>query len=107
MAGNIRKYVIIAFRFSVVIYTLIALYYFLGKASGSGDESVFIGDLQFIENEGWIAAIRKGISIPYMLLGYVFNKIVPTVVALRGVNVLLFLGKLILFPWAHSLKRSL
>jgi hypothetical protein len=104
MTGKIRKYVIIAFRSSVVIYTLIALYYFLSKASGSGDESVFISDLQFIENEGWIAAIRKGISIPYMLLGYVLSKILPAVVALRGVNVLLFLLLLAYFRFLKKIK---
>jgi len=104
MTYKIRKYVIIAFRFSVVIYTLIALYYFLGKQAGGGDEALFIRDLHLIETAGWSLAIQRGISIPYMLLAYPVTFIFEPFIALRLVNLLLFTGLLLYFYKAKGIR---
>ncbi|MDD7885170.1 hypothetical protein PQO00_04050 [Flavivirga sp. 57AJ16] len=55
---------------------------------GRGDEQLFINDLNFIEKEGWIAAIKKNISIPYMLLAYPLTFIFKKYIALRFVSLL-------------------
>lgn len=72
----------------VFIYTIIALFYFLNRSPG-GDEMLFISDLELIKNDGWISAIEKNISIPYMLLVYPISLILKNYIALRLVNLLL------------------
>ena len=74
----------------VFIYSIIALYYFLQKSPG-GDEMLFIADLELIKKEGWMHAIEKNISIPYMLLVYPLSLLLKNYVALRLVNVLLLI----------------
>lgn len=90
------------FRTFIIVYSIIALYYFLGKPAGGGDEALFISDLDFIKNQGWIAAVKKGISIPYMLLAYPLAQILENFMALRMVNILFF-G--LLFLYFFKLKK--
>ena len=97
MNDKLLKYSLVFFRISVVCYAVLAVFYFLQRPVGSGDEALFIRDLQFITQEGWITAIKKGISIPYMLLAYPFAQAVEAYVALRFVNILLFIGLLFYF----------
>ena len=96
---RLLKYSNYSFRVLVIGYTVLAIYYFLNKPAGSGDESLFLNDLLFITQNGWIAAIQKGISIPYMLLVYPVSKIIAPIWALRGVNILLFIGLLGYFKY--------
>jgi len=92
----INKPIVSIFRISTVTYLLLALYYFLSKQSGGGDEALFLNDLQLILNSGWSAAIQKGISIPYMILVYPLSLLLEPYIALRLVNVFL-LGGLVLY----------
>ncbi|MEM7086958.1 MAG: hypothetical protein AAF489_12290 [Bacteroidota bacterium] len=91
------KYLIFIFRISTIVYLLLALYYFLSKQAGGGDEALFLSDLQLIASSGWSAAIQKGISIPYMILAYPISQWVEPYIALRLVNVLLFGGLILYF----------
>ena len=93
----IAKIVQYLFRISIGIYTLLSGYYFLSRPVGGGDEGLFISDLQLIQTEGWWAAIEKGISIPYMLLAYPLSWTLDFHIALRGINILLFIGLLFYF----------
>lgn len=92
-----NRYISYLFRIVVAVYTVIATIYFLGKQAGSGDESLFISDIAYIESNGWQAAVEKGISIPHMVLAYPVSKLVEPVVALRAVNIVLFAGLLFYF----------
>lgn len=92
-----NKYIASIFRISALAYLLLALYYFLSKQAGGGDEGLFLSDLQLIADSGWSAAIQKGISIPYMLLVYPLSQWIEPYLALRLVNVLLFGGLLAYF----------
>lgn len=103
MQGKIIKYIKIIFICVAVLYSIIAAYYFLSKPVG-GDESLFISDLELINNEGWIAAIKKGISIPYMVLAYSFSLFFKNDIALRLVNVFLLAG---LFFYFYKQKDKL
>ncbi|GAB5400426.1 MAG: hypothetical protein Aureis2KO_20110 [Aureisphaera sp.] len=78
------------FRITIVLYTFLSGFYFLGKPGGGGDEALFIADLTLIKSEGWWVAIEKGISIPYMLLAYPLTFFLDLHVALRMVNLILF-----------------
>lgn len=62
---------------------------FLFKPMGTGDEALFISDLDLIFNKGWNEAVVKNVSIPYMLLAAPFAFFLKTYIALRIVNVLL------------------
>ncbi|PKA82110.1 hypothetical protein ATE92_0235 [Ulvibacter sp. MAR_2010_11] len=106
MNSKLQKSIVNVFRILVVGYAMLAVFYFLKRPAGSGDEALFISDLQFIEAEGWIAAIKKGISIPYMLLAYPFSQFLESFIALRLVNVLLFLGLAAYFYKIRSVKLT-
>lgn len=86
----------------VFLYAIIALFYFLNRSPG-GDEVLFISDLELIKNKGWIRAIEKNISIPYMLLVYPISLILKNYVALRLVNLLLLV---LLFVYFAKRKNS-
>ncbi|MDC7995696.1 hypothetical protein [Altibacter sp. HG106] len=88
------------------IYVFFNSYYFLSKPAGTGDESLFISDLLLVQEQGWWAAIAKGISLPYMLLTYPFTFLMEDVWALRLVNILLL--AFLVGYCVHTLKiRSL
>ncbi len=94
------------FKGIVLIYTVVATIYFLKKPAGSGDELLFINDLLLVHQQGWIAAIEKGISILYILICYPFTFLMPSFIALRLINVLLFLGLLVYFFKWKKIKQS-
>ena len=85
----------ILLRYISIVYLFVGLYYFMILPKSSGDESLFVADLQLIHDVGWYEAIVKNISIPYMLLVYPLSLILEDYLALRIVNigivVLLFL----------------
>ena len=104
MQNKSIKYLKIAFIFITLLYGIIAVYYFLNKPAGGGDEGLFISDLELIHNEGWIEAIKQNISIPYMLLVYPLSFFVKNFIALRIINILLLL--LLLFYFYKMGKKK-
>jgi len=85
-----------SFFIIVFVHFAISAYFFLSINAGIGDESLFISDLIFIKKEGWISAIEKGISIPYLVLAYPLSLLVKNYIALRLVNIIL-VGMLIFY----------
>ncbi|WP_346883672.1 hypothetical protein [uncultured Algibacter sp.] len=80
-----------------VIYAVLTVIYIINIPEGRGDEFLFILDLELIETKGWINAIKKNISIPYMVLAYPFTLFLKKHVVLRVVSLLLNLGLIIYF----------
>lgn len=76
---------------AVVIYAFLGAYFTLNLPFASGDEALFISDVNFIESQGWIKAIEKGISIPHALIVYPLTWFLEPYIALRLLNVLLFI----------------
>ncbi|WP_138984263.1 hypothetical protein [Flavobacterium frigoris] len=103
MESKILKHVKTIFICCTVLYSMIAVFYFLKKPFGGGDESLFISDLELINNEGWIAAIKKGISIPFMAIAYPLSQFMKNYLALRLVNILLLA---ILFFYFYKQKNN-
>lgn len=91
MKDKIFKGIIYVYYFSVVIYFLMSTVYFLSSVPGSGDELLFISDLDLIKDKGWIYAIEKNISIPYMVLSYPLSLFLENYIALRLVNFVLLI----------------
>lgn len=106
MFPKILDYARLIFLFIVILYTIIAAYYFFHLPIGFGDESLFISDLEFIKSKGWIEAIKKNVSIPYMLLAYPFSFLFENYISLRLVNVLLLLCLLGYFFYSRNNKRQ-
>lgn len=90
MNPKFSLFLILFFRILIAGYFSMSFYYtiFLAPASG-GDEGLFVNDLVGIETNGWIAAIEKSISIPYMILAYPLSLFFQDYLALRFVNILL------------------
>ena len=104
MDSSFKKYALLAFRAILCCYAIVAGTYFLSKPP-AGDELLFIQDLVLIEQQGWIAAIEKGISIPYMVLCYPFTWLLKSAVALRLVNIAIVLLLLIYFYERKRIKQ--
>jgi len=85
------------FILAVAVYVVCGLFYFLQWEKGIGDEALFLSDIFYLKNNGWIAAIEKGISVPYMLVAYPFTFLFEDYIALRFTNILLFLLLLFYF----------
>ena len=80
------------FKIGALSYFAVSFYYFFFLASaGGGDEALFVNDLTFIKTNGWIVAIEKSISIPYMMLAYPFSFFFKEHIALRFSNLVLLL----------------
>lgn len=105
MFPRILEYSRLIFLLSVLLYSVIAAYYFFHLPIGFGDESLFISDLDFIKSHGWIDAIKKNVSIPYMILAYPFSLFLENYISLRLVNVMLLVGMLAYFFYSTSNKR--
>lgn len=91
----------VLFRYSAIAYFFVAFYYFMGIPTG-GDESLFLSDLQLINNVGWYDSIVKNVSIPYLVLAYPLSLLVENFVALRIVNILLIV---LLFTYFYYVKK--
>lgn len=97
----------LVFKISVLIYFFISFYYFFFLSeAGGGDESLFVSDLIFIKTNGWISAIGKSISIPYMLLVYPFSFFLKEYIALRIANVFLLVLLVLYFFKIAKIKTS-
>ena len=78
-------------KISVVLFIMLMCYYHMLSPAGSGDEAVFMIDLDYIKTNGWMAAIQKGIGLTYLLLAYPLSYILTDYLALRMTNVMLLL----------------
>jgi len=107
MNPKIIFYLEILLKIFIVVFFIELSYYHTLNPAGSGDEILFINDLNFIKNHGWIAAIEKSIAVPYLLLVYPFSFIFQDYVALRLVNVLLFATLLFYFYKWGNIKNKL
>lgn len=103
--NNLFKYSKIGIGLLVVLYFLLTVYYSLSFHPGKGDELLFLTDLNYINDFGWIEAIKKGISIPYMVLAYPLTYIFENHIALRIVNILL-LGLLLFYFKFRNVKSE-
>jgi hypothetical protein len=101
MKNLVHKYssqIKVVFKIAVLVYFFISFYYFFFLSqAGSGDEFLFGNDLIYIKTDGWIAAIEKSISIPYMMLVYPFSFYLKEYTALRAANFLILLLLLLYF----------
>lgn len=89
------------FLILVLFYVMVATYFFLSLPAAGGDEILFISDLQFIKENGWLKAIQKNVSIPYMILSLPFSYFLDDFIALRVVNVIL-----LFFLFGYFYKRE-
>ncbi|RKS13376.1 hypothetical protein [Flavobacterium sp. 120] len=96
----------VTFKVLVSAYFLLSFYYFFIIAEISGDETLFLNDLVFIKTNGWIAAIEKSISIPYMMLVYPFSFFLKEYLALKTANIFLLLLLLLYFFKIAKIKAS-
>lgn len=95
------------FKIKALTYFFVSFYYlFFLSQGGGGDESLFVSDLIFIKTNGWISAIRKSISIPYILLVYPFSFFLREYVALRIANVFLLVLLVLYFFKIAKIKTS-
>ena len=76
-------------KIATVLAFIVGFFFYLNRGLGNGDEWHFINDLKIINEKGWIFAIEKKISIPYMILVYPFSFIIPKIAVFRFVNILL------------------
>ena len=84
------KILLLLFKLLILVSFIIGTYFLIMRPAGGGDESLFVNDLNLIKLKGWIEAIKVKISIPYMILAYPFSFFMPSFLALRLVNVILF-----------------
>ena len=77
--------------FTVIVNLIISILYCFKIHASAGDESHFVNDLALIYSKGWVFSIEKGISIPYMIIAYLFSFIHNSYLLFRIVNLCLFL----------------
>lgn len=107
MENKLYKISIKCLKISTVLAFIVGFCFYINRGIGAGDEYHFINDLKIIKEQGWIFAIEKKISIPYMILVYPFSFILPQVVVFRFVNIVLFIGLLIYFYKIGEVKNKL
>lgn len=107
MTDAIKKNIVLVFQIVVAISFIIGTYFLITRPASSGDESLFVNDLNLIKSQGWITAIATKVSIPYLLLAYPFSFFLPDFMALRLVNVLLFLLLLLYFVKWGAVKNKM
>lgn len=90
------------FLILVLFYVLVATYFFISRPAGGGDEILFIHDLQFIKENGWLRSVQKNVSIPYMILALPFSFFLEDFIALRLVNIIL-----VFFLFGYFYKREI
>lgn len=82
--------ILIVFKTLIVFSFFVFCFYFFSSPKGSGDELLFLNDLNFLNDNGWYQAISKKIGLSYLILVYPFTFFFENYIALRIVNVLLF-----------------
>lgn len=109
MQDSYAKYNIkIEFIFKVLVafYFLLSFYFSFILAKGGGDETLFLNDLDFIKTNGWVSAIEKRISIPYMILVYPFSFFLKGYAALKITNIFLLVLLVLYFFKIAKIKAS-
>ncbi|GEP50411.1 hypothetical protein FNO01nite_10830 [Flavobacterium noncentrifugens] len=91
LLNRFPKQLSILFACLSVVYFVISLTYFIQRPA-SGDEPIFVNDLNMVINQGWIAAIANQISIPYTMLAYPFALFMETFRALQAANILVLIA---------------
>lgn len=94
---ELNKYLKHTLLFLVLVNLTITIFYCFNLKIGGGDEVLFLEDLKLIQTKGWIYAIEKGISIPYMILSYLFSFFFSNLIFFRIINFILFLLLLLYF----------
>jgi len=85
-----------------ILYAIVGMYFMLGQPIGAGDEGLFITDMSYIKENGWLEAIKKGISLPHSILVYPLSLIVEPYLALRVVNIVLLIGLYVYFYYRNK-----
>ena len=104
---NYNSIIIVFLKLSIIAsFCLFFCYYWKG-VFGTGDENLFITDLNFIKSNGWIAAIESKIGLTFLILVYPFSLFLENYLAFRLVNVILFVGLLYYFKKNKCSKNSM
>ena len=95
------------FKILSIVCFVFGIYFCSFIVCGDGDEALFLKDLNFIKSFGWISAIEHKISIPYLVLAYPFSFIFEDYIALRLVNIMLFIVLIFYFKKSKIVKNDL
>ncbi len=90
----------------ILIFFLIFMIYFSKPEAGSGDEFVFLKDFEFLKTN-WLKAISGEIGLTYLPLAYLFSFFLKDYIALRLVNILLFVLLYIYFKKIGEIKNKM
>ena len=104
---NLKPLLSTGLKILIVLFFILMCYYHLLSPAGSGDESLFINDLNYIKSDGWFAAIQKGIGLTYLVLVYPLSFLFSDYIALRAVNVLLLAALFFYFYKWGAIKNRL
>jgi len=104
---DLKQLVPAVLKIFVVLFFMLMCYYHMLSPGGSGDEGLFISDLNFIKSNGWMAAIEKGIGLSYLILVYPLSFILSDYLALRMVNVMFLLILFLYFYKWGEIKNNL
>lgn len=88
LEASIFKYF---FLIVLVLYSFTRIYLFATLPYNSGDESLFIDNLNFFLNNGYIEAVKSKVSIPHLLLVYPLTFLFNEHISLRLLNLVLAL----------------
>lgn len=95
----------VLFKYSVIAYFFVSFYYFMSLPAG-GDETLFLSDLQLINNIGWYDAVAKNVSIPYLILAYPLSYFLGDFVALKTINILLIALLFVYFYYIKNIRSK-
>ncbi len=93
-------------KFFILVFFLIFMVYFSKSEAGSGDELVFLKDLELLKIN-WFKAISSEIGLTYLPLAYIFSFFLKDYIALRVVNILLFVFLYIYFKKIGEIKNKM
>jgi hypothetical protein len=104
---DLKQIVPTTLKIFVVLFFMLMCYYHMLTPAGSGDEILFISDINFIKSNGWIAAIEKGIGLSYLILAYPLSFILSDYLALRITNMMLLLVLFFYYYKRGEIKNNL
>jgi hypothetical protein len=107
MSLNLKHLLSKGLKIFTALFFILMCYYHLLSPAGSGDESLFINDLNYIKSDGWFSAIQKGIGLTYLLLVYPLSFLFSDFIALRALNVLLLAALFFYFYKWGAVKNKL
>lgn len=107
MTVDYQKILSNSFKILTLLFLVLMCKYHMSSPAGSGDETLFIDDLNLIKSQGWIPAIEKNIALTYLILAYPFSYIMPAYLALRLTNVLILGLLFVYFYKLGNIKNNL